>query len=61
LCQIATFLATVRKRCPEKLAAAYPQYQDYRSMLGKEKLDAVFVATTVHARTLACHRPTTVG
>ena len=31
-----------------------PQYQDYRHMLDREKLDAVIVATTVHARVLIC-------
>ena len=30
------------------------QYQDYRQMLAEEKLDGVFVATTTHARILAC-------
>lgn len=30
------------------------KYQDYRSMLEKEKLDAVFVETTTHARVLVC-------
>ena len=29
-------------------------YQHYRDMLAKEKLDAVFVETTTHARVLAC-------
>lgn len=29
-------------------------YQDYREMLEKEKLDAVFVPTTTHARALIC-------
>ena len=29
-------------------------YQHYREMLEKEKLDAVFVETTTHARVLAC-------
>jgi predicted dehydrogenase len=29
-------------------------YQQYRDMLEKEKLDAVFVETTTHARVLAC-------
>ncbi len=32
----------------------WPRYQDYREMLEKEKLDAVFVTTTTHARALAC-------
>ncbi len=30
------------------------KYQHYREMLEKEKLDAVFVETTTHARVLAC-------
>ena len=30
------------------------KYQDYRAMLDKEKLDAVFVETTAHARVLIC-------
>ncbi|HSW47174.1 MAG TPA: Gfo/Idh/MocA family oxidoreductase [Phycisphaerae bacterium] len=30
------------------------RYQDYQDMLEKEKLDAVFVSTTTHARVLAC-------
>ncbi len=30
------------------------RYQDYRQMLDKEKLDAVFVGTTTHARALCC-------
>jgi predicted dehydrogenase len=32
----------------------WPRYQDYRDMLDKEKLDAVYVATTTHARVLCC-------
>ncbi len=31
-----------------------PQYKDYRKLLEKEKLDAVYVATTTHARALIC-------
>ncbi len=31
----------------------WAKYQDYRKMLEKEKLDAVFVPTTTHARALA--------
>src|ERR1035437_4538407 len=41
--------------CDLRQTARYPncaRYQDYRQMFSKEKLDAVFVATTVHARTL---------
>ena len=32
----------------------WKQYQHYRDMLEKEKLDAVFVETTTHARVLIC-------
>jgi predicted dehydrogenase len=32
----------------------WAKYQNYRQMLEKEKLDAVFVETTTHARVLAC-------
>jgi predicted dehydrogenase len=32
----------------------WSKYQQYREMLEKEKLDAVFVETTTHARVLAC-------
>jgi predicted dehydrogenase len=32
----------------------WKKYQQYRQMLEKEKLDAVFVETTTHARVLAC-------
>lgn len=32
----------------------WPRYQDYREMLDKEKLDAVFIGSTTHARVLCC-------
>ncbi|HOA75623.1 MAG TPA: Gfo/Idh/MocA family oxidoreductase [Phycisphaerae bacterium] len=32
----------------------WARYQDYRKLLEKEKIDAVFVATTTHARALIC-------
>ncbi len=32
----------------------WTKYHDYRAMLDKEKLDAVFVETTTHARALIC-------
>lgn len=32
----------------------WKRYQDYRQMFDKEKLDAVFVETTTHARALIC-------
>jgi predicted dehydrogenase len=40
------------RMCPD--AAKVASYQDYRKMLAKEKLDAVFVTTTTHARVLCC-------
>jgi len=46
-------------RCHETAAqhpegAKWAKYQDYRRMLDREKLDAVFVETTTHARVLIC-------
>jgi predicted dehydrogenase len=46
-------------RCHEAAKAVkggekWRTYQNYREMLEKEKLDAVFVETTTHARVLAC-------
>jgi predicted dehydrogenase len=46
-------------RCHETAKAVpggqkWTLYQHYREMLEKEKLDAVFVETTTHARVLAC-------
>lgn len=35
-------------------AKTIPHYQDYRTMFEKERLDAVIVATTTHARALVC-------
>jgi predicted dehydrogenase len=52
--QIAAYRKWAREKCPEKLPETCPQYQDYRQLLAKEKLDAVVVATTVHARVLTC-------
>lgn len=42
------------KSAPHPLMDRWAKYQDYRRMLEKEKLDAVFVETTTHARVLAC-------
>ena len=39
---------------PDIVAGECSRYQDYRRMLDGEKLDAVFVATTTHARVLIC-------
>jgi predicted dehydrogenase len=52
--QMAAYLAAVQKRGNKILAGNVSQYQDYRLMFSKEKLDAVFVATTTHARALIC-------
>jgi hypothetical protein len=52
--QIAGCRKWVRETCPEKLSETCSQYQDYRQMLGTEKLDAVVVVTTAHARALLC-------
>src|SRR3954453_4177176 len=46
-------------RCHETAKAVpggekWKLYQHYQEMLAKEKLDAVFVETTTHARVLAC-------
>lgn len=51
---IADYLATTRQFPASIVAEKCSQYQDYRRMLSEEKLDAVFVATTTHARVLAC-------
>ena len=43
----------VEKR-PDLTGEKLTRYQDYREMFEKEKLDAVFITTTTHARTLIC-------
>lgn len=43
-------MAAVAKAVPG--GEKWSQYQDYRALLDKEKLDAVFVETTTHARAL---------
>jgi hypothetical protein len=52
--QIDPFLAAVGKAGNQVVAEKIARYQDYRKMLSDEKLDAVFVATPTHARTLIC-------
>jgi predicted dehydrogenase len=52
--QTANFLPLVRKCERSIMAEKCSQYQDYRQMLSKEKLDAVFVATPTHVRVHAC-------
>lgn len=44
----------IAEKRPDLAAENLPQYQDYREMFEKEKLDAVIVATTTHARALTC-------
>ncbi len=52
--QMAAYLSAMRGPGSKVLAENVAQYQDYRAMFAKEKLDAVFVATTTHARPLIC-------
>ncbi len=52
--QTAAYLSAMRGPGSKVLAENIAQYQDYRSMFSKEKLDAVFIATTTHARALIC-------
>ena len=52
--QISTFLDAMKEVPDSIVAESCARYQDYREMLEKEKLDAVFVATTTHARPLIC-------
>jgi len=56
--QIVSVADCFRPRCDEAAKIVpggdkWEKYQDYRKMLEKEKLDAVFVETTTHARVLA--------
>ena len=52
--QIAQCLAATRDREGSIVAKNCAQYQDYRQMLAREKLDGVFIATPTHVRVLAC-------
>ncbi len=52
--QISECLEAVGKADKSIVAQDCSRYQDYRQMLSQEKLDAVLVATTTHARTLVC-------
>jgi predicted dehydrogenase len=52
--QIDKYLKWLYETRPEIAAEKCSQYQDYRQMLEKEKLDGLFVATTTHARVLIC-------
>ena len=51
---IPGYLAAVRQAKNSIVSEKCATYQDYRQMLAKEKLDAVFVATPTHVRVLAC-------
>ena len=52
--QIDAYRKWAQEQLPGRLPESCSPYQDYRQMFDHEKLDAVFVATTVHARTLIC-------
>jgi hypothetical protein len=52
--QIDECLGAVAKLEHSIVAQDCSRYQDYRKMLDREQLDAVFVATPTHARTLIC-------
>ena len=52
--QIGAYRKWAHETCPGKLPESCPQYQDYRQMLDKEKLDGVIVATPTHVRVLIC-------
>ncbi|MHB0957694.1 MAG: Gfo/Idh/MocA family protein [Pirellulaceae bacterium] len=52
--QIPECLGAIGKTENTIVAQDCAHYQDYRQMFSQEKLDAVFVATTTHARTLIC-------
>ncbi len=52
--QITAYRKWARDTLPGKLADKCAQYQDYRKMFEKEKLDAVVIATPTHARVLIC-------
>ena len=54
LAMSADYLTELRQVEKSIVSEKCSQYQDYRQMLSKEKLDGVFVATTTHARVLAC-------
>ncbi len=49
----STFGSVMSQLLPDEFPK-WPRYQDYREMLDKEKLDAVYVGTTTHARALCC-------
>ncbi|MHB8900287.1 MAG: Gfo/Idh/MocA family protein [Thermoguttaceae bacterium] len=52
--QIGDYMTAVKDLPGSIIAESCTRYQDYREMLAKEKLDAVFVATTTHARASIC-------
>ncbi len=52
--QMVGYAKFAAKTRPDITAAKLSRYQDYRRMLDDEKLDGVFIATTVHARVLTC-------
>ncbi len=52
--QMTAFHQWADENVPGRLEAGCGHYQDYWSMFDKEKLDAVVIATTSHARALVC-------
>lgn len=58
---MADYLTAMRQLPDSIVAEKCSQYQDYREMIAKEKLDGVFVATPTHVRILACARAMEAG
>lgn len=52
--QTASYSTFAKEARPDVVGGRLTEYQDYRRMLDAEKLDAVFVATTTHARVSIC-------
>ncbi len=50
--QMEAFSKWAAEALPGRLAPTCQRYQDYHEMFDKEKLDAVVIATTTHARAL---------
>ncbi len=59
--QLAAFRKWEQENLPGRLAKTCHDYQDYRQMFDKEKLDAVMIPSTTHARVLICIRAMQAG